>query len=82
MGKHFGNLQRLYGINYYCLSPYELKPLKGMLFPGLRNTVRRFRENLFYIGVPLILTVAVINAGLECNRKMHRKNPLDYACEV
>lgn len=47
----FGKLQRLKGVNYYVLSPYEQKPFKGVLNPGFFNTIKRFRENLFYIGV-------------------------------
>lgn len=50
MGHGFGHLWKFYGVVTYRLSPFEQKPLKGILNPGFLNTCRRFAENVPYIG--------------------------------
>lgn len=50
MGQKFGNIWKYYGVVQYRLSPFELKPLKGIINPGFTNTCRRFAENIPYIG--------------------------------
>lgn len=50
MGHGFGNLWKYYGMITYRISPFEQKPLKGIINPGFLNTCRRFAENVPYMG--------------------------------
>ncbi|KAL0268406.1 UNVERIFIED_CONTAM: hypothetical protein PYX00_010364 [Menopon gallinae] len=82
MGAEFGNLIRIVGITYYTLSPYEQKALAGVLNPGFKNVLRRARESLFIMGVPAAFVYILVTSANEYHRKLHRKNPADYANDV
>lgn len=82
MGIEFGRLQRLYGVNYYVLSPYELKSFKGVFNPGFLNSLKRIGSTLFYIGPPILLGVIIYECGNQINKTSQRKNPIIFECDV
>lgn len=49
MGHGPGSMWKYYGLVTYRLSPFEQKPLKGVLTPGIINVLRRFAENVPYM---------------------------------
>lgn len=57
MGHGFGNLWKYYGVISYRISPFEQKPLKGVLNPGFLNTCRRIAENVPYMGPRKLQTI-------------------------
>lgn len=50
MGLKMGQLWKYYGLVTYRISPFEQKPLKGVLNPGFFNVCKRFAEQVPYIG--------------------------------
>lgn len=67
MGHGFGNLWKYYGVVTYRLSPFETKPLKGVLVPGFLNTCRRIAENVPYMGPRKIIINLLIKTKTESN---------------
>ena len=80
MGKIFGNLQRLYGINYYMLSPYELKPWKGFANSLYRSFCNDLPSLAILLGFGLVF-ITFRSCALEVHEKTLRKNPKDYRCD-
>ncbi|XP_014207327.1 cytochrome b-c1 complex subunit 8 [Copidosoma floridanum] len=78
MHLQFGNLAKIRGIVYYRLSPHELKPFAGMISHGFPNLVRRFREQVFRIAPPFVLTYMLVDWADKENERLSRKNPKDF----
>ncbi|CAM1319683.1 Uncharacterised protein g7281 [Pycnogonum litorale] len=78
MGLQFGNLYKVRGVVYYKLSPFELKPLAGMITHGLPNMIRRIREEIFYVVPPFIAGYMILDWADKTHAQLQRKNPADY----
>jgi hypothetical protein len=55
-GSPMGNQNGFYE---YGISPYQLKPFKGMLNPGLPQFLKRTGRQLLFIGPPLVFFYSV-----------------------
>lgn len=49
LGQHFGELAKVRGVVYHTLSPFEQRAFAGTISKGIPNTLRRIREEVFYI---------------------------------
>lgn len=50
MGHGFGELgNKIHGIVYYKISPFEQRAFAGAISKGVPNMIRRFRSNVFRV---------------------------------
>ncbi|KOX73731.1 Cytochrome b-c1 complex subunit 8 [Melipona quadrifasciata] len=77
MGKKFGELERVTGVTFFRLSPYEQSPFAG-IGEGLGRFIRRCRSYVLRIGPFFLSTYLIMEWATEENYKLHRKNPKDY----
>ncbi|OMH82523.1 Cytochrome b-c1 complex subunit 8 [Zancudomyces culisetae] len=61
------------GFITYTLSPFELKPMKGVLKNGPANVVRRTARQLPYVVPSLILLISVYSYGKKRSAYLHSK---------
>ncbi|XP_058788780.1 cytochrome b-c1 complex subunit 8 [Phymastichus coffea] len=78
MGLYFGNLAKIRGIVYFRLSPHEQKAWAGAFSHGFPNMIRRFRESVFKVVPPMLLTYMLVDWADKENERLSRKNPKDY----
>ncbi|CAG0924075.1 unnamed protein product [Notodromas monacha] len=79
MGLHFGNLGvKVRGIVSYRLSPFEQKPLAGVLSHGLPNLIRRMKEEIFFVVPPFAIGYMVYTWGEAEYEKNLRKKPGEF----
>uniref|UniRef100_A0AC34QLY5 Cytochrome b-c1 complex subunit 8 n=1 Tax=Panagrolaimus sp. JU765 TaxID=591449 RepID=A0AC34QLY5_9BILA len=80
LGKHFGNLGKMYGEYRFSLSPNEQSAWKGFFDQAF---VRVFREYVwrdwFYYVPPAVASYLVYDWAKKANYQANRKNPADFA---
>ncbi|XP_072040677.1 cytochrome b-c1 complex subunit 8-like [Amphiura filiformis] len=79
MGKHFGNLARYRNVVMRTLSPFEQRAFAGYFSEGMPNLWRRFKESVFRVVPPLVLTYYVYSYGNSLHADLERKDPADFA---
>ncbi|XP_060817152.1 cytochrome b-c1 complex subunit 8 [Bombus pascuorum] len=76
-GKRFGELEKVTGVTFFRLSPYEQSP-----FAGIRQASGRFlkrcRAEFFFITPPFICSYLLMEWANAEFHKLQRKNPKDY----
>ena len=73
MGLKFGNLAHRRGIIEYSISPHQQKAFAGAFSKGIPNFIRRVREKIFIVGVPMVLGYLVYEWGEKGNQRLKRK---------
>ncbi|KAE9551578.1 hypothetical protein FO519_005222 [Halicephalobus sp. NKZ332] len=80
LGKHFGNLGKMYGEYRFAVSPNEQKAWRGFLDQAF---VRVFREYVwrdwFYYVPPAVTAYLVYDWAKKANYQSNRKNPEEFA---
>jgi ubiquinol-cytochrome c reductase subunit 8 len=82
MGKHFGELATIRGLITYKISPHEQRAFAGAISYGIPNMVRRFRECVFRVVPPFIVSYMIYTWAEATHHHSTRKNPRDYMYEV
>ncbi|XP_068971226.1 cytochrome b-c1 complex subunit 8 isoform X2 [Bombus flavifrons] len=76
-GKRFGELEKVTGVTFFRLSPYEQSPFAGMREATVRF-VKRCRGEFFFITPPFLCTYLLMEWADFEYAKLQRKNPKDY----
>ncbi|XP_055498457.1 cytochrome b-c1 complex subunit 8-like [Leucoraja erinacea] len=79
MGHGFGNLARVRHIITYTLSPFEQRAFANYFSKGIPNSWRRFREHVFRVVPPFVISYMVYTWGNRQHELSMKKNPADYA---
>ncbi|QPG77352.1 ubiquinol--cytochrome-c reductase subunit 8 [Brettanomyces nanus] len=69
---HIGSPKQKY-ITQYTVSPFAQSPLKGSLNRAVFNTFRRFKAQVFYVGVPAIIVWEVWTNARDYNDYLYTK---------
>ncbi|KAF3419969.1 hypothetical protein E2986_14094 [Frieseomelitta varia] len=77
MGKKFGQLERITGVTFFRLSPYEQSPFAGT-GEALGRFIRKCRSYILHIAPFFLVSYVIMEWADEENKKLHRKNPKDY----
>ncbi|CAL8099236.1 unnamed protein product [Calicophoron daubneyi] len=70
----WGHLHYRRGVITYTLSPYEQNAFAGFFKHGFPNLMRRFREKVWIVAPPFLITYLVLEWANQENRKIHRKS--------
>lgn len=74
----FGKLAHIRGQVWYTLAPSEQKAFHGLFKKGFPNFVRRFVQELPYVGIPMLLTYATFVYTKNESIRMGRKQPGEF----
>ncbi|CAI2357172.1 unnamed protein product [Caenorhabditis sp. 36 PRJEB53466] len=80
MGKHFGNLGKMYGEHRFALAPNEQKAYKGFLDQAFVKVFKTYVWDQWYYYIPQTIGAYLLyDWAIKTNHAASRKNPADYA---
>ncbi|CAO4366178.1 unnamed protein product [Caenorhabditis nigoni] len=80
LGKHFGNLGKMYGEHRFALAPNEQKAYKGFLDQAFVKTFKTYVWDQWYYYIPQTIGAYLLyDWAKKTNHEANRKNPADYA---
>lgn len=80
MGKHFGNLGKMYGERRFALAPNEQKAFKGFFDQAFVKTFKTYVWDQWYYYIPQTIGAYLLyDWAIKTNVAANRKNPADYA---
>ncbi|CAI4231684.1 unnamed protein product [Auanema sp. JU1783] len=80
MGKHFGNLGKVYGEYRFALAPNEQKAFKGFLDQAFVKVFKSYVWDQWYYYLPQAVGAYLIyDWAKKTNYQANRKNPADFA---
>ncbi|EFO82825.1 hypothetical protein GCK72_024497 [Caenorhabditis remanei] len=83
MGKHFGNLGKMYGEHRFALAPNEQKAYKGFVDQAFVKTFKTYVWDQWYYYIPQTIGAYLLyDWAKKTNHEANRKNPADYANDV
>uniref|UniRef100_A0A0K0FP30 Cytochrome b-c1 complex subunit 8 n=1 Tax=Strongyloides venezuelensis TaxID=75913 RepID=A0A0K0FP30_STRVS len=83
LGKHFGNLGKMYGEYRFSVAPNEQKPMKNFFNHAVINPLKVYVVSQWYYFVPPgIAAYLVYDWAKKANHHSKRKDPSIYANDV
>ncbi|PAV88801.1 hypothetical protein WR25_12065 [Diploscapter pachys] len=80
MGKHFGNLGKMYGEYRFSLAPNEQSVWKGFFKGVIVNNFKNYFVYQWHYFLPQAIGFYMLyDWANKANAQSHRKNPADYA---
>ncbi|VDM37906.1 unnamed protein product [Toxocara canis] len=80
LGKHFGNLGKMYGEYRFALAPNEQKVFKGFFSQAFVKVFRSYVWEDWYFYLPQAIGCYLIyDWAKRKNAELNRKNPADFA---
>uniref|UniRef100_A0A0N5C272 Cytochrome b-c1 complex subunit 8 n=1 Tax=Strongyloides papillosus TaxID=174720 RepID=A0A0N5C272_STREA len=83
LGKHFGNMGKMYGEYRFGLAPNEQKPMKGFFEQAIVKNFKNYVADQWYYYIPSgTAAYLVYDAAKKINHDSKRKDPSIYANDV
>uniref|UniRef100_A0A1I7XYE0 Cytochrome b-c1 complex subunit 8 n=1 Tax=Steinernema glaseri TaxID=37863 RepID=A0A1I7XYE0_9BILA len=80
LGKHFGNLGKMYGEHRFALAPNEQKAMKGFVDQAFVKVFKTYVWNQWWYYIPSsVACYMVYDWAKKANAASNRKDPSEYA---